>query len=147
MTILLLIVSFMLHLMALIAIYQLSKQIQMKKQVSTGDIFALFETYLNEIKDENRRLQQALNAHTPKSEGAPPASSDNIAIQNQNATKPKEVLCDNKLDSYEPSLKVQVLHRYHQGSTIEDIARELNCGKTEVALMIKLHKKNNRYTC
>ncbi len=42
----------------------------------------------------------------------------------------------------EPSLKSSVLSLYQQGKTVDDIAKQLNRGKTEIELIIKFHTKS-----
>ena len=46
-----------------------------------------------------------------------------------------------KEDKLETSLEAQVFQLAKQGISIEEIAKKLNRGKTEIELMIKLHKK------
>lgn len=61
MTSFLLIVSFLLHIVAFIAIYQLYKQTQLpKKEKVSQEMIELFDMYLAEIKKENKRLENTL---------------------------------------------------------------------------------------
>ncbi|PAV30027.1 hypothetical protein CIL05_09120 [Virgibacillus profundi] len=139
----LLIISFILHLIALFAIYQLLKQIQELKQKDSSDITELFETYLQEIKNENRLLQK---------------ESSTIATKEKSVTDPQESLVDTKLnqqeedeqiyytppksnveDRVEASLQARILQLYKEGFSETEIAQQLNCGKTEAALIIKLY--------
>lgn len=42
-------------------------------------------------------------------------------------------------DSVESSLEGKVLQLYHQGLSIADIAKKLDCGITEAELIIRFH--------
>ncbi|MYL33171.1 hypothetical protein GLW08_01370 [Pontibacillus yanchengensis] len=46
---------------------------------------------------------------------------------------------DNQGDSFEPSMQSSIYQLYDQGYSKEDIAKKLNCGKTEIELMLKFH--------
>lgn len=144
MTALLLMISFVLHLITLFTIYQLFKQIQTFKQEKStaGDIVDLFETYLEEIKAENIRLQRELtrNRSTISDEVASlPETGENE--QSSIDLEYEEIPDIDVNDSFEMSLQAKVLQLDGQGFPVEEIAKKLNCGKTEVGLMIKLHAK------
>lgn len=118
------------------------KQLQILKQEDSSDVIELFETYLQEIKDENNRLQVELSGKTPqvKTESSQPreyiekqTTSENEKMNNY---KPPENQID---DSVEASLQARILQLYNKGLQETEIAKKLNCGKTEVALIIRLH--------
>lgn len=139
----LLIISFLLHVVAFIAIVQLYKQVQVyKKQEDSSVIMELFETYLQEIKEENNRLQAELPAKVTQEKYNPPQDEK---INNKHTTSnneqhstytPPESQLD---DSVEASLQARILQLYNEGFSETQIAQKLNCGKTEAALVIKLH--------
>jgi len=56
----------------------------------------------------------------------------------------KAVPSDQKEESYQPSVQSSVFQLYDQGYTTEQIAKRLDCGKTEVELMLKIHPKMNQ---
>ncbi|HLR41070.1 MAG TPA: hypothetical protein VK091_05295 [Virgibacillus sp.] len=151
MTTLLLMISFLLHLLALVAIHQLFKQIQTYKQAKTAenteDITDLLETYLEEIKDENNRLQMELTksraSSKPDKNNGTTSSLEKIE-QTPIDSIYGEAPCFDTDDSIETSLQAKVLQLSHQGYDAEAIAEKLNCGKTEAALIIKLQEKNRR---
>lgn len=140
---LLLIISFLLHIIAIFGIYQLYKQLQVVKQEDSSDVIELFETYLQEIKDENNRLQVELSGKVSQEKTESPqqpemynkkqTTSENEKVSNY---KPPENQMD---DSVEASLQARILQLYNEGLQETEIAQKLNCGKTEVALIIKLH--------
>lgn len=141
----LLIISFLLHLISIYAIYMLNKQL--RKKEDTTEIAQLFEAYLQEIKKENDRLQNDLKRYTHNKSDKP------IVVQ----TEKKERILDHGMkdtekewlkhveqvnDSLESSLEARVLQLHHQGLSVTDIAKKLDCGQTEAELIIRFHKKN-----
>ncbi|MBP2077682.1 DUF6115 domain-containing protein [Oceanobacillus polygoni] len=140
----LIIISFLLHFITFTAIYMLFQQLKNAKKQDMNEIMELFDTYLQEVKDENNRLQQVLRDHNQR--------SDNM-YQQVKPTKQPEI----EMDEYEQlqaipipdavgdtvtaSLESRVLQLHNQGLPIDDIAQKLNCGKTEVEIIIKLREK------
>jgi len=149
MTTFLLMISFLLHLLTLVAIYQLFKQIQTYKQAkateTTKDITDLLEAYLDEIKDENNRLQMELtksrSSSTPETSNGATPSLEKIEQTSIDSTYEEAPYFDTD-DSIETSLQAKILQLSHQGYDADEIAGKLNCGKTEAALIIKLQEKN-----
>ncbi|MBP1949152.1 DUF6115 domain-containing protein [Virgibacillus litoralis] len=139
MTSMLLIISFLLHLVALVAIFQLFKQLQLLKKDSSQDIMELLETYLEEIKEENRFLEEEIG----KPNYEPPASSTEGFEVEQKKEIVSEYIPESAkvVDDSETSLQAKILQLHDQGLKAENIARRLNCGKTEAELIIKLHGK------
>lgn len=139
MTSFLLIISFLLHIVAFVAIYQLYKQTQRPKEENASkDIMELFDMYLTEVKEENKRLEKTLlDIEQYKS-----------AEKINKKTETKEVDHTYTLPDvgddihFETSLQAKVLQMYDQGMSNPEIARELNCGNTEVDLIVKLHAKD-----
>src|SRR5699024_2014990 len=122
MTTFLLIISFLLHLLALVAIYQLFKQTKTYKQAktteNTEDITDLLETYLEEIKDENNRLQMELT----KSRASSKPDTDNGTISSLEKIEQtpidsiyEEAPYFDTDDSIETSLQTKVVQLSHQG--------------------------------
>ena len=135
------IVSFILHIIAICAIYLLFKQIQQLKQESPNDIPALLEAYLQEIKEENSWLQNELAAASPNN--LKHTETDTIidettkkAIKNDDTFTLPEIEVK---DHVEASLQAKVLQLHYQGFSATEIAQKLNCGKTEAELIIKVH--------
>lgn len=134
------IISFLLHIIALAAIFQLQKQLKRIKQTSTDDVTELFETYLQEIKEENRLLEEKL-VHHDRVE--PTKDTPQTSLESNDAVLKVE---SESGVSIETSQKARILQLHDQGLPNEKIASKLNCGKTEVALMIKLHGKTDNNT-
>lgn len=151
-----LLISFILHIVTICGLYLLYKQVQ-KKEQNIHEIDKLFHDYLTEVKEENKRLSEMLKSNTAtknvqtiavphtskklvKDEGE---SKDNEeSIEHSEALFPNEALLNNEEASeVEMSLQAQVLQLHYNGLSNEEIARKLDCGKTEVELFIKLHEK------
>lgn len=143
----LLIISFLIHIILLIAVYYLFQQTQLLKQTNTKELTDLFETYLNEIKQENRRLETKINSKTNETKQAheqkrnEPDTTKEKKIINKNEMDGRELKTDIIDDTFTTSLEAQVLQLYQQGKEVEEIAQMLNCGKTEAELIINLSKK------
>lgn len=141
----LLIISFLLHIVAFIAIYQLYKQTQLPKQESTSeDMIELFDMYLAEIKEENKHLEKVLS---DKEQTKPTKQNYKTPLLHENLEQEKEThsytLPEVEDDvRFETSLQAKILQMHDQGMSNEEIARKLNSGKTEVDLIVKLHAKN-----
>ncbi len=131
-------------------IVQLSKQVQKMRANNPSDIMEIFETYLQEIKEENKKLQSTFPLHVRKndhmedeqtSEQEIPAEEGEAVSDTQQDTSeptPPDVQIN---DQFETSIQARVLQLYDLGYTVEQIAQALDCGTTEAALIIKLHKK------
>lgn len=144
-----LIISFLIHIVLLIAVYYLFQQIQSLKQDNAKELTELFETYLREIRSENRRLESEI--------GSEPLQTTQIKVHKKNVPEiTKEVDITNSAeiedpvlktdtidDTFETSLEAQILQLHHQGIEVTKIAQMLNCGKTEAALIINLYKKRS----
>ncbi|SFA77188.1 hypothetical protein SAMN04488072_101504 [Lentibacillus halodurans] len=142
MTSMLLFLSMLLHLITLTAIFQLFKQLQSLKQNHTGEMAELMEAYLEDIKEENRLLKDAIPQKdlSPETAAAQKASDSQLEtnIKNENGYSPETA---HVADESELSLEAQILQLHDKGITVDEIARQLNCGKTEAELIIKMKKK------
>ncbi|WP_068672375.1 hypothetical protein [Oceanobacillus sp. Castelsardo] len=141
----LLIISFLLHIISIYAIYMLNKQVQKKED--TTEIAQLFEEYLEEIKKENTRLKNDLKRY-PHNKSDKPIE---VQVDKKNKLVDSHIMegsekewlknVDKVNDSLESSLEAKVLQLYHQSLSVTDIAKKLDCGKTEAELIIRFHEK------
>ncbi|MHA6251269.1 DUF6115 domain-containing protein [Oceanobacillus sp. CAU 1775] len=150
----LLIISFLLHIISLVAIFQLIKQRQQNKpQDSSQEVMELLEVYLTEIREENNRLDTLLKKQSK------PVISDEAAKKPlkkevheapieveepeeiEDTSEIDEILKEVPQDQLNASLESRVLQLHAQGKSIETIAKELDCGKTEAELIIKLYNR------
>ncbi|WP_010093391.1 DUF6115 domain-containing protein [Ornithinibacillus scapharcae] len=157
MTSFLFIISFLLHIVSIVAIYSLHKQrlqTHSTDTTKTSDIIELMDSYLEEIKQENRLLQEELSKNNNDS-----TNKENVTSKkNLDSVTRIEPTLDSKIDEepletidinlnsdvqdeIEVSLQSRILKLYQEGRSIEDIARSLGCGKTEVELIVKFHEK------
>ncbi|WP_067729429.1 DUF6115 domain-containing protein [Oceanobacillus damuensis] len=142
----LLIISFLLHVIGMAAIYKLYQQLASLKTQDAKEIEGLFEAYLQEIRNENRRLQDQLltaekNSETIKDSSESAASQETIATDVKEEFSEPYAAGDGPEDILEASLESRVLQLHSEGLSQNDIARRLNCGKTEVEIILKLHSQ------
>jgi len=152
----LLIISFLLHIITLVAIFQLVKQQANQKDSSSQEVAELFEVYLKEMREENNRLEKLLETQISHSGHI---TGNEIELKEMKAneklksdtdtdsvigheTKDLDALLKNfPQDDINASLESRVLQLHANGKSIEKIAKTLNCGKTEAELIIKLYQK------
>lgn len=130
-------------------VYYLFQQIQLLKQDNTKEVTDLFEKYLQEIKLENQQLHEEVstttsepkqkNAHEPIMPRKIKSETKETIIENDESA----LQTDKIDDKFETSLEAQILQLYHQGIEVEEIAKKLNCGTTEAALIINLYEKRS----
>ncbi|MFD2628411.1 DUF6115 domain-containing protein [Oceanobacillus kapialis] len=145
---LLLIISFLLHIITLTIIFQLFKQrSQPNHDTQTEEMIALLETYLQEVKEENDRLQKVIQENEQKTNSIPKQQVSSVSLQDvDNSSEANDSSYTPPIpeeeDYVEASLQSRILQLHHAGKTKTEIAKELDCGKTEVELIIKLYAKN-----
>ncbi|WP_096269863.1 helix-turn-helix domain-containing protein [Paucisalibacillus globulus] len=149
MTSFLFIISFLLHIITITAIIAINKQLVTNKSSNTQEIVSLMESYLEEIKNENKLLEEELSRAVDKTITKPGPSSlkeNSNSILDQEDVNVSIDLTDTGeavRDEIEVSTSSRILKLYKEGNSVEEIARKLGCGKTEVELIIKFHEKSN----
>ncbi|MCP8616497.1 DUF6115 domain-containing protein [Salirhabdus salicampi] len=172
--------SLALHVVTfLLFIYVYRKYIQPihqeeKSYETVQEIEGLFQSYLQELKDENEKFLNNIQ-HVGNDENdngkvpVPSPSSPNELPDHQEAVERKEesrhvfvkedhgqtedqtivqeqsyipesLVIDDEIEP--PKLHTRVVQLYEQGYSVEEIARKLNIGKTEIELFIKFHRNN-----
>lgn|SRR5690625_3287705 len=154
MEVILISISLLLHVVAFYLIFYLIKQVQLLREDKLEGIQQLFSNYLVEIKEENDRLQKQLSSNSLINERPQVATLEEdqlhkTTLNDQHKTNPIKHTdtpeipltqrTDHIQDTYEPSLQANILQMHDQGYTEEEIAKTLNCGKTEVELIVKFH--------
>ncbi|QSB48190.1 hypothetical protein [Parageobacillus toebii] len=152
----LLVVSFILHALSLFVIIllylQLSKvkETEKRQQQMAEEMEQTFSAYLLEWKEENERflkeLSDMLTNRTKADRKQSPSKAD--------ATSTKEEALPNYFPNVDdvkdivdirhqamPSLVEEAWQLFEQGKTIEEIAKILKKGKTEIELLLKFHQK------
>lgn len=135
------IVSFLLHIILLIAIYYLYNEAQHLKKYKTEDISTLFESYLQEIRAENKRLQEDIRSSSPNEN-----ETQQLNLIDEDTEKHSFPNTNNVEDKFETSIQAQVLQLYNNGLSADKIAAKLERGQTEVDLVIKLYDKKKHKT-
>lgn len=133
------------------------KRLQSLQALNLPDIKKLLEQTLNDIKEENNQLHKHLNELTITSEASDLKRAEEQSAQRSEQEQPVsfEQLAPNKDHAhfesllntteeveYEPSLHGQILQLHAKGLTHEEIAQRLNCGKTEVELILRFQQKD-----
>ncbi|PDM41290.1 hypothetical protein CN643_13285 [Parageobacillus yumthangensis] len=152
----LLVVSFILHALSLFVIIllylQLSKvkETEKRQQQMAEEMEQTFSAYLLEWKEENERflkeLSDMLTNRTKADRKQSPPKAD--------ATSTKEEALPNYFPNVDdvkdivdirhqamPSLVEEAWQLFEQGKTIEEIAKILKKGKTEIELLLKFRQK------
>ncbi|SDB88936.1 hypothetical protein SAMN05421734_102195 [Pelagirhabdus alkalitolerans] len=148
-------------------IVKLDKPDQVRDQLSEQkkEIEELLAVYLVEMREENDRFIELVNDKVPdqqtyendtvrqtkhesnenktaetKINPAPYVDNNKQKASDENLKndyKPPEI---NEQDTYEQSFAGEVLSLYSQGYTTDEIAQQLNRGKTEVELLVKFQQ-------
>ncbi|TMN23600.1 DUF6115 domain-containing protein [Lentibacillus cibarius] len=136
----LLFISLLAHLITFVVIFNLAKQLQSIKNERHNDLSEQLSGYLEAIREENRHLEATLADEKKQSNHT--TKQGNNHIQTVESTPIETGKSQTAPISQEPemSLEAQVLHHYAKGMTVEEIARELDCGQTEAELIIKFHR-------
>lgn len=139
-------ISFFVHAITLAAIYLMYQHVQRTKSTQTKEIDQLMQSYLGKIQKENDKLQDSLHKSTPlnHSEKKEHTSISNEArhkVYKQNQHwNPESLIQTNDKDLMETSLESRVLQLHRTGVPVDDIAKQLHCGKTEASLIIQFQK-------
>ncbi|MFD2208852.1 DUF6115 domain-containing protein [Virgibacillus halophilus] len=141
----LLVISFLLHIVSLAAIYFLFKQLTAKQEKNKQlpeDFLELMDTYLEEIRFENDKLKQHLEKHTPRTLPQKENTQETASERQTNEHSMDAIAgLSQAKDQTEMSTEAKILQLHQQGKQTEEIAKELGCGKTEAELVIKFHAK------
>jgi hypothetical protein len=152
----LLVVSFILHALSLFVIIllylQLSKvkETEKRQQQMAEEMEQTFSAYLLEWKEENERFLKELSDMLTNRTKADRKQSPSKA----NATSTKEEALPDYFPNVDdvkdivdirhqamPSLVEEAWQLFEQGKTIEEIAKILKKGKTEIELLLKFRQK------
>lgn len=144
-------ISFVLHGISLFLIILLSlkwikiKETEKEQAELIREMEAMMTTYLMQFKEENERFIKQLTSSPirQKKKEAPPS------FQDEQVLLPVEQVVDRielsttapKKEQSVESLVSEALKLQQQGKTIEEIARTLKRGKTEMELLLKFHQK------
>lgn len=151
MTTFLWLISFVLHGVSLFLIILLSlkwakiKETEREQAELIREMETMMTTYLMQFKEENERFVKQMTSSTvrqKKKESPPLLRDEQVRLPVEDvvdrielsSTTPQEELALEPLIS--EALKLQ-----QQGKTIDEIAKVLKRGKTEIELLLKFHQK------
>lgn len=135
--------SILLHIVAFWLIFKLNNKLKQNKSPDPNEIAELLEYYLDEFKIENKQLKDELDNQSPLSKDEKNMNDVESDHSETEGNFEVEVEAD---DFLETSLEAEVLHLHQQKYPPAEIAKRLNCGKTEVELIIKFHDKKSNNT-
>ncbi|WP_217585582.1 DUF6115 domain-containing protein [Lentibacillus saliphilus] len=145
MTPILIFFSFMLHILAFIIIFILYKKINAQENQTPEEVMDVLDSFLQDIKEENTHLLAQINRNSTTEQKVEEALPDegiaHAILEKKDDALHLKAPQSNVEDTYEQSLQSRILHLYGQGHTIEEIAKQLDCGKTEAELIIKMYSK------
>lgn len=152
MTSFLLIISFLLHIILLTAIFQLNQQLQKTKKQTNDEIEEVLSLFLKEIKVENEQLKKMLSSSTEQDKqqaakemkrksSVATKQVDKMSDNVEHSILPIETLINKQEDVIEQTAESKIVSMHEQGLSIEEIAKQLHRGKTEVALIVKMYQK------
>ncbi|WP_093191625.1 DUF6115 domain-containing protein [Salimicrobium halophilum] len=143
MTIFLLVVNFIIDGVIILGLFLLFTKMKgrednlMKHQRMAREIEGTFQAYLEEIKEENKRFEQNMNMDSSPNVASPVQeiyrNRDNSQEQ-ESIYSPPEI---EENDVVEFSDETKAKQMYEEGLSIEEIAKKLGKGKTEVELIVK----------
>lgn len=146
---LLLIFSLLLHLVAFYIIFNMYNQLQQLKASDVNEITEILDHYLQDIKRENELLKNEWKLNNDKEEnnsftGMKSRKNEKSVIEDSNELESISEMIQNidAINDYmETSLDARVLQLHKKGIPINDIAKQLQCGKTEAELIIKFYEE------
>lgn len=146
MTSLLLLVSFLIHLILFIALYHLYQRVSQDKQeqhIQSERIEQLLMSFLEEIRLENEKLDEKISrpsfqqnkafTETNKQDNYKNKVNDYHSLDSKTLHVNKD-----RQDQVETSFEGQTLQLYNEGYSIDEIAQKLKRGKREVQLLLKM---------
>jgi hypothetical protein len=129
------------------------QDVERKQQVLMKEMDDAVSAYLFEIKDENNRLLKELSRRPSSYEGIEVQSQspqDELHFSSRSTVSKTKVanlykqtlnIADSEVTTIPITLKEQVDNLYSQGKSIEQIAKQLEKGKTEIELMLKFRNE------
>lgn len=152
----LLLSSFIIHIVTFVIIRQLKlKQdtlVTVEENVNqqVKNIEDTLAVYLVELKQENENfMKQVEKFHEPKHKVENKSEKQQVSkqrvemVNTYSDTTGYQPISDVEQveDVVEHSITASVLHLYEKGYTVEEIAKQLDKGKTEIALLLKFQQK------
>ncbi|WP_077621943.1 DUF6115 domain-containing protein [Sediminibacillus massiliensis] len=113
----------------------------------------MLNRFLDDIKEENNRLKSMLDERDSRHRNVEPVQKDMDESKSGKDAEKGDIpagysapytppLPSQSGDKVEQSEAGMVISLYEQGHSLEEIARKINRGKTEVELLLKFYRKN-----
>ncbi|MGG6432029.1 DUF6115 domain-containing protein [Anoxybacillus sp. D401a] len=151
MTTFLWLISFVLHGVSLFLIILLSlkwakiKETEREQAELIREMETMMTTYLMQFKEENERFVKQMTSSAvrqKKKEASPPFREEQVRLPVEDVVDRVEL--STTAPKEEPSLESlisEALKLQQQGKTMDEIAKALKRGKTEIELLLKFHQK------
>ncbi|MEJ8776897.1 DUF6115 domain-containing protein [Pseudogracilibacillus sp. ICA-222130] len=149
-------ISFLLHIILMYAVYSLFKQVQAEKNARKEEIESLLTEFMHVLHEENNHLIQLLKQEDGVKEAREKATYRTDTVQEDHTMEEQKTgeklkedirfgsllqkMIEKEQDKVETSSEARMIQMYQAGKSIEEIARAFDRGKTEVELIVKLHK-------
>lgn len=156
-------ISFLLHIVLIMAVSRLFRQLQLEKQQNKERLETLSETVLTEMKLVNQTLEQwsetkrmELQADYDTHNKDAPVFPRKVNPHDKTKDRPVDQVeagahmvgyqqkkIEDQQEAFHPSVEGKALQLANRGLSIDEIAKQLARGKTEVELMLKMmqHKR------
>lgn len=142
MTEILLLISFIMHIVLLFIVYKLFQQLNALKQSKNDDLEHMLDTFLQEIREENEALRHQVKEKSNHKTTAKVAEKKSYYTKKEEPVAKLEMLeMEEKKDDFTPTIQGQVYQLLDEGLAVEEIAKRLNRGKTEIELIVKFKEQ------
>ncbi|KAB8138764.1 hypothetical protein F9U64_03865 [Gracilibacillus oryzae] len=156
---LLLLFSFIIHIVTFVIIRQMKTEKQRLLEIEQNvneQIDKMENTlalYLVEMREENENFTKELDLIQKKQRQREPGTAEkrmNLHVEHKEQAESSEdnyskfvpLTETDQQDIVEQSETAKILHLYNNGESIEEIAKKLDKGKTEIELLLKFQQKN-----
>ncbi|SFF70813.1 hypothetical protein SAMN05216353_10676 [Halobacillus alkaliphilus] len=130
-----------------------NEEVEMRQEEVAREIEDMFTSYLMEIKEENKRMsdwlhpeKHSINDQRTKGEKAiaeEAVNSKHLKVKSsEEQTNYSPPLFNERKDFFERSDNYRILELRRVGYSVDEIAKKLDRGKTEIELFIKFQQKH-----
>ncbi|MGP4068019.1 DUF6115 domain-containing protein [Halobacillus sp. B29] len=130
-----------------------NEELEMRQEEVAREIEDMFTSYLMEIKEENKRMSSWLqpdkhSIHDQKTEDGKATAEESVSSKHFKAKASEEhtnyspPVSNERKDLFERSDNYQILELRRDGYSVDEIAKKLDRGKTEIELFLKFQQKH-----
>lgn len=143
-----LLLSFLIHIILFITIYHLYEKTKRDKDEQVKRLEEILTEFMKNIRMENDQLERKIYENEMRQQIKLDDNRPQQKPLNTQTDVPKDewkvpdytVKENLKEDIVETSLESQILQLAREGKSVDEIAKQLNRGKTEVDLLIKMNQ-------